>query len=67
MVLAYTLGWPDIVEALSYAAFLVVGWVAMWCAVEYILFDWLANARQARVLEDIRHGDLRILPETTKP
>lgn len=66
LILAYTLSWPPIVEDLTYAAFLVVGWVAMWCAVEYILFDWLANARLTRVLEAIRHAELRILPETSR-
>ena len=28
LILAYTLDWPEIIQVLSYAAFLVVGWVA---------------------------------------
>ena len=68
MVLAYVLSWSTLVQDLSYAAFLVVGWVAMWCAVEYILFDWLQNARLSKVLKDIRSGDWQFLPEpATKP
>ncbi|MGL4647898.1 MAG: hypothetical protein ACRC1H_00715 [Caldilineaceae bacterium] len=63
MILAYSLGWPSIIQALTYAAFIVIAWMAMWCAVEYILFDWLADARQARVLTAIREGELRILAE----
>ncbi|MBL8146269.1 MAG: hypothetical protein JNL34_07785 [Anaerolineae bacterium] len=62
LVLAYTLDWPEIVQMLTYAAFLVVGWVAMWCAVEYLLFDWIASQRQANVLNYIRRCRLRILP-----
>lgn len=61
--LAYTLNWPQIVQILTYAIFLVVGWVAMWCAVEYLLFDWIASQRQANVYDYIRRGTVHILPE----
>lgn len=64
LALAYFLNWPKIVQDLAYAGFLVVGWVAMWCAVEYLLFDWIASQRQARVLNYIRGGKLHILPES---
>ena len=63
LLLAYLLGWPELVPVLTYAALLVVGWVAMWCAVEYLLFDWIASQRQAFVLNYISRCKLRILPE----
>jgi hypothetical protein len=60
---AFLLGLPGWVQAIAYAVFIVVAWVAMWWAAETLLFDWLASRRQITILQAIQCAELRVQPE----
>jgi hypothetical protein len=67
VALVTVMGWPQWVQAIAYVVFIVVAWVAMWWAVETLMFDWLEDQRLARVLDLIDRANVELRPETVVP
>lgn len=63
VIAAYYFEWPTWAQAGAYAIFIVVAWVAMWWAVETLLFDWLVDRRMGRVYALIDAANVEVRAE----